>query len=81
MSAEQPIHTPYHALNMYYYDRAYQYWQIETPSQVPSRSQAFSERLQQDYEQRKITNSPLIGAVDSLEFSDLPGSRGAGLEQ
>ncbi len=82
VSGEQPIHTPYDALNMYYYNRAYQYWQSETSSQEQSRNQAFRERMNQDYEQRKITNSPLIGAVDSLEFSDLPGGRnGAGLER
>ncbi len=72
-----PIHMPYEAENIYYYNRPYQFAQSSAGEVSPEEStleasRRFREKMESYYRRTVALRRPQVGDVDAFEFSALP---------
>ena len=72
-----PIHMPYEAENIYYYNRPYQFAQSLADEVSPEEttrdtSRGIRDKMESYYRRTVALRRPQVGDVDSFEFSVLP---------
>lgn len=76
-AGNHPIHMPYEAENIYYYNRPYQFAQSSADEVSPEEttleaSRGIRDKMESYYRRTIALRRPQVGDVDAFEFSVLP---------